>query len=206
MSAWTKFATQFFHNKQKQNPDYKFSQALKEASKVYKKTKGGSSKNCGGAEGEEVKMYKIQNNDNIVDCIANANGTYADDCKTLDNIKLDINNMKDNTDLKETFETLAKKFNSLPGVTDEMKFVLNDEVITQDTTSKINTDEQNINAAMENSDNNLNPIVVTDGNNNMLLGDSNGGKKSKRKSKKAGKKSQKKQKKAKKAGSKKCKK
>lgn len=49
MSAWTKFATNFFHEKQKKNPDYKFSQALKEASKVYKKTKGGSSKKRGGA-------------------------------------------------------------------------------------------------------------------------------------------------------------
>jgi hypothetical protein len=52
MSAWTKFATQFFHQKQKQNSDYKFSQALKEASKVYKKTKGGSRKQQGG----EIKI------------------------------------------------------------------------------------------------------------------------------------------------------
>ena len=39
-SAWTKFVTKYYHDKKKENPEYKFSQALKDAAKVYKK-KGG---------------------------------------------------------------------------------------------------------------------------------------------------------------------
>ena len=39
-SAWTKFVTKFYHDKKKENPEYKFSQALKDAAKVYKKTGG----------------------------------------------------------------------------------------------------------------------------------------------------------------------
>jgi hypothetical protein len=36
-SAWTKFVTKFYHDKKKSDKDYKFSQALKDAAKVYKK-------------------------------------------------------------------------------------------------------------------------------------------------------------------------
>ena len=36
MSKWTQFATKFYNDKKKQNKDYKFSQALKDASKEYK--------------------------------------------------------------------------------------------------------------------------------------------------------------------------
>jgi hypothetical protein len=43
MSKWTEFATKFYNDKKKNNKDYKFSQALKEASKEYKggKQEGG---------------------------------------------------------------------------------------------------------------------------------------------------------------------
>jgi hypothetical protein len=45
-SAWTKFVTKFYHDEKKKNPEYKFSQALKDAAKVYKKTsKTGGSRN-----------------------------------------------------------------------------------------------------------------------------------------------------------------
>jgi len=37
VSAWIIFATDYYQNKKKTNPKYKFSQALKDASKVYKK-------------------------------------------------------------------------------------------------------------------------------------------------------------------------
>ena len=48
MSAWTKFATRFYQQQKKKNADYKFSQALKDAAKAYKK--GGDVKVGGGGE------------------------------------------------------------------------------------------------------------------------------------------------------------
>jgi len=42
MTAWTKFVTKLFRDRSKQNPDYKFKNALKDAAKLYKK---------GGADG-----------------------------------------------------------------------------------------------------------------------------------------------------------
>jgi hypothetical protein len=53
MSNWTKFATKFYQQQKKKNPDYKFSQALKDGAKVYKKRGGGEPKIVGG-EGDEV--------------------------------------------------------------------------------------------------------------------------------------------------------
>jgi hypothetical protein len=197
MSAWTKFATNFFHQKQKQNSDYKFSQALKEASKVYKKTKGGSSKKQRGGQEEAVKMYKIDN-DNIVECTANADGTYADDCKTLDQVKTHIDGMAEG----ESKNTLMEKYNLLaqPPVDQQQDDQQQDDQQhddqQQDDQQQLldgedfgtSTEQLEIDAAMKKFDG------------------SKGGKKSQKKSKKAGKKSQKKQKKAKKAGSKKSKK
>ena len=50
MSAWTKFATDFFREQKKKNPSYTYGQALEAASPLYKKMKkGGSSKKRGGA-------------------------------------------------------------------------------------------------------------------------------------------------------------
>lgn len=40
MSAWNKFATGFYQQQKKKNPHYKFSQALKDAAKMYKKRGG----------------------------------------------------------------------------------------------------------------------------------------------------------------------
>jgi len=37
MSEWTKFVSAFYKKKHASNPDYQFKDALKEASKVYKK-------------------------------------------------------------------------------------------------------------------------------------------------------------------------
>jgi hypothetical protein len=44
-SAWTKFVTKYYHDQKKKNPEYKFSQALKDAAKEYKKGKTGGSRN-----------------------------------------------------------------------------------------------------------------------------------------------------------------
>ena len=43
MTAWTDFATKYFREQQKKNPNYKFSDALKAAAKVYKKESPASS-------------------------------------------------------------------------------------------------------------------------------------------------------------------
>jgi hypothetical protein len=193
MSAWTKFATQFFHNKQKQNAGYKFSQALKEASKVYKQTKGGSSKNCRGGDSvpgtvpgtvpvleevEDIKKKIYSFNDDATDFVVTANGVM--NLEQLHDI------IQQSTIDITLLNAMKKKFNELDEFKklteteqEDMKFVLNDEVIA-------NT-----------------PVTDTDTDTSTGMG---GGKKSKRKSKKAGKKSQKKSKKSKKAGSKKSKK
>jgi len=187
MSAWTKFATQFFHNKQKQNPDYKFSQALKEASKVYKKNKGGSSKKQEGGntvpvpdssdtvteEVEDINQKKYSFNNEANDFSEDLKGNL--DLETLHNmIELTTG---------DYVSAMKKKFNGLKGVPDELKFESEQEVLPPPPPTETP------------------PPTPTE-----TPPPTNGGKKSKRKSKKAGKKSQKKQKKAKKAGSKKSKK
>ena len=43
MSAWTKFATNYYREQQKKNPNYKFRDALKAAAKLYKKQPAGAS-------------------------------------------------------------------------------------------------------------------------------------------------------------------
>jgi hypothetical protein len=179
MSAWTKFATQFFHNKQKQNPDYKFSQALKEASKVYKKTKGGSSKKQRGGRPDGKK-------------------------KTVDGVEVDC---EENDEDEQCQETPAPAAEVTATATEADKAV--DPKTNLDTVSAATAkiDEQQIKAATGNPKmSTATPIVITDGKPDDESSTTMGGKKSKRKSKKAGKKSQKKQKKAKKAGSKKSKK
>jgi hypothetical protein len=187
MSAWTKFATNVFHQKQKQNSEYKFSQALKEASKLYKKTKGGSSKKQEG--GEELQVTGVEPQvtgvePQVTDAVEKKYSFNEDATDFSEDSKgnLDLENLHNMIELStgDSVNAMKKKFNELDGVTDEMKFVLNDEVITNDNDMNANdTDDITLNI---------------------------GGKKSKRKSKKAGKKSQKKQKKAKKSGSKKSKK
>jgi hypothetical protein len=186
MSAWTNFATQFFHNKQKQNPEYKFSQALKDASKVYKKTKGGSSKKQRG--GDDPKATGVESpatglQPPATDAVEKKKYSFNEDATDFSEDSkgnLDLENLHNMIELStgDSVNAMKKKFNELDGVTDEMKLVLDDEVITNPN----DTEDKTL---------------------------SIGGKKSKRKSKKAGKKSQKKQKKAKKAkkaGSKKSKK
>lgn len=55
MSTWTKFATKFYQQQKKKNPDYKFSQALKDAAKAYKKR--GDDK-VGGGDDDEVPVVE----------------------------------------------------------------------------------------------------------------------------------------------------
>ena len=177
MSAWTKFATQFFHNKQKNDPDYKFSQALKQASPLFKKMKkGGSSKKQRGGVGEEVKKYKIENNAKVECLKTDPEYTNSEICKSSDEIDVDLT-LSASNDQKDA---------------DMMKDPNDPDNIMEDPNDP--------NKIMEDH-NDQSTLVKNDVKTGMV-----GGKKSKRKSKKAGKKSQKKQKKAKKAGSKKSKK
>ncbi len=52
-SAWTKFVTKYYHDQKKKNPEYKFSQALKDAAKEYKKGKTGGSRDDEDDEDED---------------------------------------------------------------------------------------------------------------------------------------------------------
>ena len=197
MSAWTKFATNFFHQKQKQNPDFKFSQALKQASPLFKKMKkGGSSKKQRGGEGEKYKISDVGQKElcsELIDGAPNPEYTNPEICKSSEEIDLALkvpNNQNAN-----------------------MKTDTNDAALdTNDNTIDLNANDNGMTDANEmktdadgntNTDTNGNTNTDTNGNGE---GGSKGGRKSRRKSKKAGKKSQKKQKKAKKAGSKKSKK
>lgn len=204
MSAWTKFATKFFHEKQKQNPEYKFSQALKAASPLYKKmNKGGSSKKQRGGE-EPVKMYKIDGSE-IAVCEANET-----ECLPLEEIEAKIADMEEG-DVKnaliENYKLLAEPNANL--------LDMNSNVPDMDNIDNMNANMDNMNANVDNMDNmnaNMDKMnanmdnTKTNNEDGTLLKGGKGGKKSQKKSKKAGKKSQKKQKKAKKAGSKKSKK
>ena len=98
MSAWTKFATQFFHNKQKNDPDYKFSQALKQASPLFKKMKkgGSSKKQRGGVE----KKYKIENNAKVECLETDPEYTNSEICKSSDEIDVDLT-LSASTDQKD---------------------------------------------------------------------------------------------------------
>ncbi len=185
MSAWTKFATQFFHNKQKNDPDYKFSQALKQASPLFKKMKkGGSSKKQRGGK-------KIRDD--------------GSECKEGE---LDYDKCKDEPDIKETVTSVdsAAETNDT-AANDTAASATETNVATATaataTAATASTEADEIDATMNQS---KDPIVVNNGTATPIDPSTQGGKKSKRKSKKAGKKSQKKQKKAKKAGSKKSKK
>jgi len=205
MSAWTKFATQFFHNKQKNDPDYKFSQALKQASPLFKKMKkGGSRKQQGGGVGEERK-YTVDVKDGIETIVEDPSGM------TLNELSKTLEVASD--DLKKQYNNLQGVTNMLPVISvSETKIKVQengDPVLVDGKTVQCdpNSSEYMTNACIpppennENIENEMNATTADDTNTIMP-----GGKKSKRKSKKAGKKSQKKQKKAKKAGSKKCKK
>ena len=178
MSAWTKFATDFFREQKKKNPSYTYGQALEAASPLYKKMKkGGSSKKQRGGDepqvtgdelqvtGDELQMKdalkekKYSFTNDAADFLEDPEGTM--DLETL-------RNMIEQSTVKSV-SAMKNKFNMLEEVTDDLKFELEQQVPPP-----------------------LPPVE--------------GGRKSRRKSKKAGKKSQKKSKKAKKAGSKKSKK
>ena len=62
MSTWTKFATGFYQQQKKKNPHYKFSQALKDAAKMYKK-RGGDVKVGGGKNPMTDDL--LQENENV---------------------------------------------------------------------------------------------------------------------------------------------
>ena len=180
MSAWTKFATQFFHNKQKQNPDYKFSQALKEASKVYKKTKGGSSKKQrGGIKYEINDGKKVECVDTFID-----NGIPNPNCKDENEIDKEL----------EGKSVVVPPIEGVPPV--PVPPVEGVPLV------KAEGEEGEEVAPVEGV-----PLVKEEEEEEKEeLGGKKGGRKSQKKAKKAGKKSQKKSKKAKKAGSKKSKK
>ena len=206
MSAWTKFATQFFHNKQKQNAGYKFSQALKEASKVYKQTKGGSSKNCGGGDLDTANSSVPDTATEKVEDINQKKysfNNYATDFDVTANGVLNLQQLHDAIQQSIIDITLLNKMKNKFNELDEFKKLTDDEKV------KMNIQEFEVLSAEDLNTLKNNTIPVIDLNaEGTGTQDTNtqGGKKSKRKSKKAGKKSQKKSKKSKKAGSKKSKK
>jgi hypothetical protein len=55
MSTWTKFATKVYNDNKKKNKDFKFSDALKLASKQYKKQRGGKKSDEGDVD-EDVSV------------------------------------------------------------------------------------------------------------------------------------------------------
>ncbi len=59
-SAWTKFVTKYYHDKKKEKPEYKFSQALKDAAKVYKKTGGDRDDEDSDMEGGKKKKRTVR--------------------------------------------------------------------------------------------------------------------------------------------------
>jgi hypothetical protein len=82
MSPWTKFATKFYQQQKKKNPDYKFSQALKDAAKAYKKRGGGDK--VGGDDdkpitGEEDDDKPITGEEEAI--------TAIDKCKTKEELE-----------------------------------------------------------------------------------------------------------------------
>jgi len=204
MSAWTKFATNFFHQKQKQNPDFKFSQALKQASPLFKKMKkGGSSKKQRGGEGEKYKISDVGQKElcsELIDGAPNPEYTNPEICKSSEEIDLALkvpNNQ--NANMKTDTNDAALDTND-----NTIDLNANDNGMTDANEMKTDANEMKTDAdGNTNTDTNGNTNTDTNGNGE---GGSKGGRKSRRKSKKAGKKSQKKQKKAKKAGSKKSKK
>ena len=58
MSAWTKFATEYFREQKKKNPAYKFSDALKAAAKLYKKPSGPASASPGTQKKSKSKKRR----------------------------------------------------------------------------------------------------------------------------------------------------
>jgi len=209
MSGWTKFATSFFREQKKKNPEYTYGQALEAASPLYKKMKkGGSRKQQRGGVGEETK-YTVVDKDGIETIVEDPNGMPL-------------------KELRETVEVasddLKKQYNKLQGVTDMLPVISVSEtkIKVQKNGDPVLVDGKTVECDPTSSEYNTSdcmpPLVnneniekeIQDEGVGMTADDTNtimpGGKKSKRKSKKAGKKSQKKQKKAKKAGSKKSKK
>ena len=57
-SQWTQFATKYYRDQKSKNPDFKFSDALKGAAKLYKKGGAGDLQptTLGGGEGEKGPM------------------------------------------------------------------------------------------------------------------------------------------------------
>jgi hypothetical protein len=58
MSAWTKFATNYYQEQKKKNPAYKFSDALKAAAKLYKKPAASSSSSPAATTQKKSKSKK----------------------------------------------------------------------------------------------------------------------------------------------------
>ena len=205
MSAWTKFATKFFHQKQKQNPDYKFSQALKQASPLFKKMKkGGSSKKQRG--GNDNVKYIIENNSITPSTDVNNSSM------SLDGIKLIIDGMDDGDENKKElltqYETLK---NSTATNTNTNETVDTNPNTNTETDTNPNTNNTQMLYKVDDQGNITDePCDSTsdeyNDNEKCKPKPATGGKKSQKKAKKGSKKSQKKSKKAKKAGSKKSKK
>ena len=118
MSKWTKFATSFYQNKKRQNKNYKFSQALTDASEVYKKG-GGDDKKGGnpqvGGEGETTTAAINRINEIIIDNLTKVQvntliANLEEELTSNDESKYEF---ADGTNVSDVKQTIDKKLNEL---------------------------------------------------------------------------------------------
>jgi hypothetical protein len=130
MSNWTKFATKFYQQQKKKNPDYRFSQALKDGAKVYKKRGGGEPKIVGG-EGEGDEPIKNKAIDDINAC------TTKDE---LEDLALLIDELvNSDTEVKAALEKKMEKFEEVP-VEDEVPPSIGSEEVKNMNAKKVKLD------------------------------------------------------------------
>ena len=118
MSPWTKFATSFYRKKKSTNKNYKFSQALTDASEVYKKG-GGDDKKGGnpqvGGEGETTTAAINRINEIIIDNLTKVQvntliANLEEELTSNDESKYEF---ADGTNVSDVKQTIDKKLNEL---------------------------------------------------------------------------------------------
>ena len=176
MSSWTKFATKFYQQQKKKNPDYKFSQALKDGAKLYKK--GGNDK------------YAIPPSTAVATHVATVKETDATQADAINTVEETKSTDTDATDTDATAEDATAKDATAEDATDPV-------VKETDTNATAATDTDTANANLEQVD-----LTKSGGKKSAKKGKKSvkkGGKKGKKSAKKGGKKGKKGKKSAKKS-------
>ena len=119
MSTWTRFATSFYKNKKRQNKNYKFSQALTDASEVYKKG-GGDDNKVGNpqveSENKETTTAAINRINEIIidgltkDQVNDLIGKLEEELKSNDESKYEV---ADGTTVLDVNQAIENKLNQL---------------------------------------------------------------------------------------------